>query len=194
METISTLKINTTDIILIDYGNESSGKVIISDNEYDINCSYYWGSMASNLNGFISRINPDYFASKLSNTKYVFSAKNTAKAIRKYIKENMAYELPWYKWPHHQKTLRAAIKEIESASCQNEALHLIENLHKGYDIEAGSYEEIIEFQSLLETHFNNEAWHFLETETSAEYEFLAKLLPLLKKKLCNLDAKPIKTN
>lgn len=175
------IKIGTTDVFL---KNErfGSGKIIVSD-LYEGSYSFFWGSMGSNLEDFLKSTNADYFAGKLSNENHVFSPKNTAKNIRRYIKEEMKFDLPWYRFMSAQKELREQIKQIESTSNEHEALSIIEGFHKNcfcFDLDRNETEE---FTETLESHFNCEPWHFLETEPSKEYLFLKNLHKKILKKL-----------
>lgn len=119
-------KIEDADIILENYEN-GQGKIIISD-LYNGSFSYYWGSMGESIEEFLKSINSSYFADKLCSNRFVFSGKKTAKEIRRYIREDMKYDLPWYKFQSGQKELRERLKEIERSDNQYEALSLIQGL------------------------------------------------------------------
>ena len=82
--------IETADIILENY-EQGQGKIIISD-LYNGSFSFYWGSMGENIEEFLKSINSSYFADKLCANQFVFSGKQTAKEIRKYIREEMKYD------------------------------------------------------------------------------------------------------
>jgi len=103
-------RINTTDVVLQDY-EIGQGKIIISDDNFGYNFSYYWGSMGSDstLSNFLLQISSDYFARKLCSSKYVFDSKKTFSLIRRSLKD----ELPWYKHTEFQKELRVQINEFE---------------------------------------------------------------------------------
>lgn len=167
------IKINSTDIFLENF-EEGKGKIIVSD-IYNGSYTFYWGSMASSIENFMQRINSDYFAGKLSTNSTVFSGKNTAYQVRQYIREQMSYDLPWFKFMSAQKELRQKIKEIEKCDNQYAALSMIESFHKNLDLFELSYEEEREFRKIIEEVFTQEPWHFLETEPSDEYKFLKKL-------------------
>lgn len=116
-----TLRIGSTDVILQDY-EPGKGKIIISDDDYGYNFSYFWGAMGegSNLRDFLCRINSSYFVGKLScRTQGDFDAKKTFTNIRKYIREEMSYELPWYKHMNFQKDMREHLRDWER-DCVNE--------------------------------------------------------------------------
>jgi hypothetical protein len=174
------IQIGSTEVILQNY-EINQGKIIISD-LYNGSYSYYWGSMGGTLEEFIKSTSPDYFAGKLCVDQYVFSGKSTAKAIRRYIKHNMTYDLPWYKYMPAQKELREAIKQIERCEDKHDALHQIERFKDIYTI-GMSFQEDDDFKDIMESHFNCDPWHFLETEPSPSYKFLVKLHKQLKMKL-----------
>lgn len=108
---MKTIQIGSTEVILQNY-EINQGKIIVSD-LYNGSYSYYWGSMGGTLEEFIKSIDSCYFAGKLCTDMYVFSGEKTAKAIRRHIKQNMNYDLPWYKYMPAQKELREAIKDLE---------------------------------------------------------------------------------
>lgn len=174
------IKIGSTEVILQNY-EINHGKIIVSD-LYNGSYSFYWGSMSGTLEEFLKRINSGYFAGKLCNDQYVFSGKNTAKSIRRHIKDNMSYDMPWYKYTAAQKELREAIKELERCESQHDAIYQIEKF-KDILVLGMSSQEDKEFQEIMESHFNCEPWHFLETEPSPSYKFLVKLHKELKKQL-----------
>lgn len=177
---MKTIQIGSTEVILQNY-EINQGKIIVSD-LYNGSYSYYWGAMGGTLEEFIKSTSPDYFAGKLCNEQYVFSGEATAKAIRRYIKNDMSYDLPWYKYMPAQKELREAIKEIEKCEDKHDALYQIERFKDIYAIGMGADEDK-EFEKIMESHFNCEPWNFLETEPSPSYKFLVKVHKELKKKL-----------
>lgn len=176
------LKIDSTEIILQNY-EKGQGKIIISD-LYHGSYSFYWGSMGdSTIEIFLKRINSDYFAGKLCNEKNIFSGKNTARNIRKWIREEMSIDLPWYRFMSAQKELREKIKELDYCDNQYQAMYLIENLHDSLDCFDLDYIEEKEFRKIIEDNFTQEVWNLFGTETSSEYKFLKKLHKKLVKML-----------
>lgn len=166
-------KINSTDIILQNY-NKGEGKIIISD-LYNGSYSYYWNSMGSDIETFLQRIDSGYFASKLCNKIWVFSGKDTLKKIRTYIRTELTYELPWYKFMSAQKELRDKLKELEDIDNQYEALAFMQNLHKNlYCFDLDNH-ETREFKSIIESMFDTEPWFFLGEELSQEHKFLTSI-------------------
>ena len=166
-------QIQTADIILENIEN-GKGKIIISDLNNG-SWSFFWGAMGESIENFIKSINSSYFADKLCNNKFEFSAKQTAKEIRRYIREEMSYELPWYKFRESQKELRKQIKKIEKSNSQYEALALIQDLPNSvYSCEL-SFKENNEFSKILEDMVSCEPCNFLQNDYSHEYKYLENL-------------------
>lgn len=168
-----------TSVYLEDFG-EGKGKIIVDSYGYGAS-SHYWGAMGSDLKEFIVSINSDYFAGKLSRSEYVFSGKATAREVRRYIREELPYELPWYKYQSAQKELRKHIKEIEYLGSVEEFVSHMDWLDPGtmtYELDRDEEKEFIE---VVEGHLKSEPWHFAMEDTSKEYKFLQKVHTQLKK-------------
>ena len=166
-------QIQTADIILENIEN-GKGKIIISDLNNG-SFSFFWGAMGDTIENFLKGINSSYFADKLCNNRFDFSAKKTAKEIRRYIREEMSYELPWYKFQSAQKELREKIKEIERCDNQYEALSLIQGLPNNlmcFDLDS---KEEREFLSIISNMVSCEPWNFLQNDYSREYKYLENL-------------------
>tara|TARA_R110002124_G_scaffold61218_1_gene167895 strand:- start:13 stop:561 length:549 start_codon:yes stop_codon:yes gene_type:complete len=177
------LNIKTADVLLENY-EVGQGKIIISDLDFG-SWSFYWGSMGSKIEEFIQGINADYFANKLCVEREVFCSKATATAIRKYLKEELSDDLPWYKFASAQKEMREKIKEIENSYSQEDALHQMSTMHENlmcYDLDRQDEKE---FLGIIEGVFSCEPWHFLQTKPSREYNYLHKLHKSLKTHLAN---------
>jgi len=125
---IEVIKIDDTDIILQDEG-DGRGKITIS-NSWGYNYSHFWGSMGGSLKEFLLRINEGYFIDKLSDfdDRGVFDGKATMTAVRKHIREEMSYELPWYKYMSAQKELREKFKEMERIEDENSFVDAMSSL------------------------------------------------------------------
>lgn len=180
------IKIGTTDVFLDDKG-EGKGKITISDTEWDINCSFYWGSMGCSLKEFLLQINADYFEGKLNMGDHgIFDAKKSIKNVRKYIREEMEYQLPWYLYPSAQKELRERLKEIEDYCCSEEQfIDQMSNISDSiycYDL---GYKEEKEFRGIIQE-LEQEPWHFIEKSPSEKSKWLKTFLPKLKKNLLSL--------
>lgn len=172
-KTMNRFKIETADIILENY-ETGKGKIIISDLNHG-SFSFYWGAMGESIEAFLKGINSSYFADKLCNNRYEFSAKQTAKEIRKYIREEMKYDLPWYKFQSAQKELREKIKEIERSENQYEALSLIQALPDNLMCLELSHKEEREFNRIVRDMVSTEPWNFLQNDYSQEYRYLEEL-------------------
>lgn len=179
-EKLKRYKIDQTDIFLENF-EVGQGKIIIANPYY--NFSNYWGSMGSSIEEFLLRINSDYFITKLTghHSTTVFSAKASIKNVRRHIREELAYELPWYKYMSAQKELRERLKEIENEAYSEESfVSLMSNISKTlYCFDLDKYDEA-EFRDGVEC-LTQEPWHFIGTEPSQESIFLEKIFPKLKK-------------
>lgn len=166
------IKINSTDVILDDYG-KGKGKVIISD---DLNgsFSYTWGAMGGSLIDFIQSIDSTYFANKLIHPagKYVFSPRLSVKSIRRYIKNEMSYELPWYQYMSGQKEMREQMRELEFCSSEHDFIASCHNLPDSLLCTDMTLDEERDFKGLLYSIFCEEPWHFIENTTSKTYNWL----------------------
>lgn len=184
------LKIGTTDIFLDNKG-EGKGKITISDTSMDYNFSHYWGAMGCDLEEFIQGINEYYFSSKLNpGDNGVFCPKSTMRNVRKFIKEELSYELPWYSYLSAQKELRERLREIENA-CNDEKdfidymMSLTDDL-MCYDL---NYQDETDFKGIIKV-LGQEPWSWIEKVESPKTVWLKEFLPKLKKGLA-LE-KPIK--
>lgn len=177
------IKIDETEIFLDDLGS-GRGKITIS-NTYGYNFSYYWGSMGSSLCEFLCNIDESYFITKLSNKPYSFNSKLTAKDIRKYIRKELSYDLPWYKYMEFQKSLREWISGIEEIESENEFVDYCYNILNSYvlDFSTLNRHEEKEIRDILKSSFMQEPWHFIQQGDSHEAVFLKKLFKKLQKEL-----------
>lgn len=177
------IKIGNTDVFLDDKG-EGKGKITISDTEYDYNFSFYWGAMGCNLEEFLLQINPDYFEGKLNmGDQGVFDAKGSIKNVRRYIREEMEYQLPWYLYPSAQKELRERLRWIEEYCCSedefvNDMTTLTESIYC-MDLTRNEERNFLGIISELE----QEPWYFIEKKPSQKSVWLKNFLPKLKKEL-----------
>lgn len=183
MNKIEKYKIGSTEVILEDI-SENVGKIIISN--YNLAFSYCWGSMGSDLKSFLLRIDKYYFSNKLIgyNNDKKFCAKQTVKNIRKYIKTEMNYDLPWYKFKEAQKSLREELRNIERY-CENENQFVdwMCNIHNKIDMLDLTYKESNEFEELIKSTLGCEPWHFISYSPSENVLFLQKLFPKLQNEI-----------
>ena len=166
------IKIEYADIILDDQG-EGRGKVTVSDTQF-YTSSHYWGAMGMTLKEFIKKIGSDYFAGKMCSNAYQNDSVKTVKNIRKYIREEMSYDLPWYKFTEDQKELRRFLKELESRDCNAIVVIL-------FNIENYLIYEDDEFITIIKDHLSVEPFHFIGQNLTPEYRYFEKLHKKLKK-------------
>src|SRR5690606_27501153 len=90
MDKLIHFRIDGTDVILQDY-EDGKGKIIISNDDFDYNLSYYWGSMGEgyNLSKFILKTNNSYLIGKLGERSCdgPIDIKRTMTNVRRYIKD-----------------------------------------------------------------------------------------------------------
>lgn len=180
------IQIENTDIILQDYGH-GKGKIIISDTDWGYDFSFYWGAMGKDttLAEFICHINWQYFVDKLSKRrKGDFDSKGTFRNIRKYIREEISHELPWYKHMEFQKNMREELN-IWQNECDSESTFINSWVYffehrLNYDLIEDEYD-----RKEIESHFKSiqEYWNFIEYEIPRENIWLKHLHRKLKKHL-----------
>lgn len=179
--TLTTLKIGKTDVFLSDY-ESGHGKITISNTDYG-SYTYYWGAMGDDLASFLLRINESYFSMKLNpHDSGDFSGKLSVRNIRKRLREDFSYELPWYKHLEAQKELREALKSLETAysgeDFVNRAYALPKTLYC-HELDRSDREEFIsDVTALME-----EPWHYITSSTSNSTLFLQNLLPKIQKEI-----------
>lgn len=174
------ITIGESEIILQQKG-EGKGKIIVSSPYY--NSSHFWGAMGSDLKKFLKTIDSSYFADKLCSNTYVFDAKESVKNVRKYIREKLSYELPWYKFMAGQKELRRELKTLERCENEHHFVDALSNLHNSILIMDMDYDEEKKFLEIIENIFKCEPWNFIGETTSPEYNFYIDIHKKLKKKL-----------
>ena len=175
---LTTLKIEETDIFLDDQGN-GRGKITIS-NSWGYNFSYFWGSMGSSLNDFLCGLDEGYFLNKLCNNSSVFCGKSTARNIRREMRSELSFELPWFKHMEFQKEMRAEVKKIESIDSDYEFVGFAQSLADNlpYYLIDCKYDRK-EVESAIQSFFS-EPWHYIGNTDSNHAVFLKKLFLKLK--------------
>lgn len=174
-------RIDYADVILQDFGN-NKGKIIISDDDWGYNFSYYWGSMGKNLIDFLLGLNSDYFCYKLGpSEKGPINVKKTMSNVRKEIRQ----ELPWYECVEFQKDMRLELKLLESEVYdQNDFVESMYDFPKRLDYNLIDNEfrkrDIVDtIYSIFET----EPWNFIVYEEHKQIKYLSNFFPKLKKTL-----------
>ena len=174
------IKIKDADVFLENLG-KGKGKITISSLNYG-SFNFFWGSMGSNLEEFILSINSDYFASKLSTKSYTFDPKGSTKSLRKHIREELSYDLPYYKFMTAQKEMRKAIKKLEFVSSADEFISRMIDIPDNLMCFDLNHQEEKEFKSIIRGLFF-EPWHFISEKHSKEYDWLYGFHKELKKHL-----------
>lgn len=181
------LRIGSTDVILMDY-EPGAGKIIISNDGYGYNFSYYWGAMGKDttLAQFICHISTDYFVGKLGPTERGdVDMKATMKNVREWWKNESG--IRWYQEMELQKELREAFNRIQNDCCDDryfvELMQSLEqNFHFPYSKFKSDFEEaIIAMQC--------EPWNFLVYSDHKHNIWLSKFHAILKEELANLADK-----
>lgn len=172
--------------VLLDNLGDGRGEVtVIGDMR---TYSHFWGSMGESLNDFLLGVNPDYFATKLIhyNDMDVFDAKESVKSVRRFIREEIKYELPWYEYPKQQKELREKLKEFEECYSEEDFVNRMHSLPDDLYYYDSDFREDEKFNDILRDTICCEPWHFIVKGPTREYKTLLKLLPELQKKLKKL--------
>jgi len=181
---METLKIDSTDIYLVDGERVGQGKITVSDG-YRGAFTTSWGAMGSNLSEFLCGINEYYFADNMLGTvsSQVFDGKRSVTNIRKHIREELSYELPWYIFMSAQKEMRQELKELEYSNNESEFLHACENITDRIHCIDLTYNEEMDFKNIIRSIFDTEPWNFIATKPSTTYLWLCELHRKLKKHL-----------
>jgi hypothetical protein len=185
------IKIEDTDIFLDDQGN-GQGKIIIA-NTYGYNFSFFWGAMGGSLPDFLLRINESYFVGKLldGDDNGVLDAKKSVTAVRKYLREECHSDLPWYKYPTAQKSLREELKKLEQCERDDEFVDGIYALPKNVDYSDLDWRDERELRQILEGICQTEPWTFIVKGPSRKALFLKRLFPKLQKAIKENNLKPM---
>lgn len=170
------LKLEQTDVFIEDGPVAGQVKITVSDPWMGA-FTYAWGgAMGSGIEEFLSSIDPDYFANKLCRTDEVFDAKQSVSNIRKYIREELKHELPFYKYPELQKEMRSNLKEMEQeCDTEQEFVDSCMRFSDGIICAEASYREENEFKEILDGVFRNEPWNFIAKKASKEYIWLKEI-------------------
>lgn len=177
---MKTFKIKETDIFLEDYETIGRGKITVSDPWHGA-FTYTWGAMGSTISEFIKRIDSGYFAKNLCSNLYEFDPKGSVKNIRKYIREEMRWELPYWEYMELQKEMRVELKRLEGCNTEHEFVDSCAGIPDriiGFD---STPREEREFKGIISDIFQCEPWNFIEKRPTQEYNWLCSLHIRLKK-------------
>ena len=166
------IKIDETQVYLYNLQN-NSGRIIIVNPVFG-EFSYQWNSIEmENIEAFICSIDSDYFSKKLCKERFEFCPKRSIRAVRRYIRENLSSELPWYKYTSGQKELRGALKLIEGiAKNGSDFTSMMEGLVDGLNCTELTADEKKDFKSYLTPIFNPTPYTFIEYKDSKEVVWL----------------------
>lgn len=182
---IKKIKLNGWVVYLEDLGY-GQGKVIV-ESILGKTYSYYWGAMCSDLEGFISLMNADYFARNLieRSEMYEMDVKSTFKNIRKHIRTEIG--LAWYQEMEFQKQMREVLNDFQRECEDYTNSHYFVDWFKTcflnrldtYLIENDYISEKFESSS----GYWDEVWHFISEKPTMEYKSLKTLHKKLVKHL-----------
>jgi hypothetical protein len=172
--------------IMLENKGESKGEIKIIDPERGT-YTYFWGSMGSDIQGFMVRINGHYFLDKLlgHRASQVFDVKKTFKELRRFIRYEL--DLPWYKHLDFQKDLREKLSNFQT-NCEeiNSDRYFVDS----FDFNVGTMPDFYLIEDRWEREriqrdFNNisEPWYFIQTKLSEEAKWLKLLHSKIKKKI-----------
>lgn len=173
------LRIGSTDVILTDY-EIGQGKIIISDDNYGYNFSYYWGSMGSDLNIFLKEINSSYFVNKLGPIERGgIDLKATMKNVRHYWKTECG--ISWYNYMDEQKTLRQELKIVETHSYdEQDFVRRMQSIDSAFYFRPSMFKS--DFQEAVEQ-ISCEPWHHIVCKEHPQNTWLEKFFVKLKQTL-----------
>ncbi|MGJ1362911.1 hypothetical protein ACR79B_20635 [Sphingobacterium spiritivorum] len=181
MNNLTHIRIDHTDVILQDY-EDGKGKIIISNDDRDINLSYYWGSMGQgyNLSKFILKTNDEYLIRKLGerDDDGPINIKRTMANVRKFIKEEAGWR--WYMNKEADKELRESLNKVQQFSgCQNEFVHMMQDLDVSFPKDSLYHEYESDFKDMISS-ITCEPWYFIVNDPPETNIWLQKFLPKLR--------------
>ena len=181
--TIEKIEFGYTDIY-IEY-DENGGKLTISNTD-DYNFSNYWGAIGKQtFKDFLIGLDESYFVPKMSGhtqQRGPIDITNTIRNVRRYIREELKDELPWYKFMTAQKELREAISDLKWSYDDRDFVDKMNCLTDTIYGDGLNRADTQEFLGIVEG-LCTEPWHFLMYKKSREVLFLEDLLPQLQKYL-----------
>jgi len=184
MTKLTNFRLLGTDVILQDY-EDGKGKIILSNDDYDYNLSYYWGSMGQgyDLKKFLLKTDDSYLINKLGQRSNdgPINIKKTMVAVRKYIKTDTYWR--FYMNLEADKELRDALNNVQRFSgCQNEFVHMMQNLDVDFPKNGRYHEYESDFKDMTKS-ISCEPWYFIVNDEPAVNIWLGKFLPKLRKYL-----------
>lgn len=186
MDKLTHFRIDYTDVILQDY-EEGKGKIILSNDDRDINLSYYWGSMGKgyDLSKFILKTNDSYLIGKLG-VRYddgPINMKRTMANVRRHIKEETDWR--WYMSPVDDRDLRQELNQIQSESYDVNSFITVMSgldLHKYYSGSDIYSDGKSAFTDMIDS-ISSEPWYFIVRDEHPTNYWLSKFLQKLRSHL-----------
>ncbi|UXD67716.1 hypothetical protein MUK51_10785 [Sphingobacterium faecium] len=186
MPKLTNFRLLGTDVILQDY-EDGKGKIILSNDDYDYNLSYYWGSMGQgyDLKKFLLKTNDGYLINKLGDrdNEGPIDMKATMANVRSAIKKDTEWK--WYFSPEDDKVLRSKLNSIQNTAYdQNDFINQmiainLDKYYQGEDLYTNGKEYFTEMIGYIST----EPWHFIVTKTPQKNVWLSSFLPKLREYL-----------
>lgn len=176
------LRIQSTDVILTDY-EPGKGKIIISDDNYGYNFSYFWGAMGKGtLKEFLCDIDTGYFTGKLGpHGNGDINMKKTMKAVRRWWKEDSG--IAWYQFQEEQKDLRYELRQMEQdVDSEGGFIHAMSSL-KDNSLLRSSYKKS-DFDFALDS-LCSEPWYFIVNDEHRQNKWLSNFHQILKKEIAS---------
>lgn len=184
MDKLTHFRIDYTDVILQDY-EDGKGKIIISNDDRDINLSYYWGSMGHgyNLSKFIQKTNDEYLIRKLGerDDDGPINIKKTMSSVRSFIKNETSWR--FYMNLEADKSLRTELKDVQESSFdKNDFVRRMQDLDPDFPKNTRWHEYQSEWDEMLQC-ITNEPWYFIVNDPPATNVWLSKFLPKIREHL-----------
>ncbi|MDF2851671.1 MAG: Phi17:2 [Sphingobacterium multivorum] len=184
MVNMTHFRLNYTDVILQDY-EDGKGKIILSNDDRDINLSYYWSSMGEgyNLSKFILKVGDEYLIRKLGerDSDGPMNVKKTMAVVRSFIKNETSWR--FYMNLEADKNLRLKLKEVQELSFdKNDFIRLMQDLDPDFPKQTRWHEYQSEWDEMLQS-ITIEPWYFIVNDPPSTNIWLSKFLPELKKHL-----------
>lgn len=184
MDKLTHFRIDYTDVILQDY-EDGKGKIIISNDDRDINLSYYWSSMGKgyDLSKFILQTNNGYLINKLGerDDNGPINMKKTMASVRSFIKNETSWR--FYMNLEADKSLRTELKDVQESSFdKNDFVRRMQDLDPDFPKNTRWHEYQSEWDEMLQG-ITIEPWYFIVNDPPATNVWLSKFLPKLREHL-----------
>ncbi|KKO91766.1 hypothetical protein AAW12_08900 [Sphingobacterium sp. Ag1] len=184
MDKLTHFRIDYTDVILQDY-EDGKGKIIISNDDRDINLSYYWSSMGQgyNLSKFILKTNDEYLIRKLgeSDDDGPINMKKTMASVRSFIKNETSWR--FYMNLEADKSLRTELNDVQESSFdKNDFVRRMQDLDPDFPKNTRWHEFQSEWDEMLQG-ITIEPWYFIVNDPPETNVWLSKFLPKIREHL-----------